>query len=613
MKRTDIRNVAIIAHVDHGKTTLVDALLRQSGMFREGSLGTGLILDNNALERERGITILAKNVAVTYKDAKINIIDTPGHADFGGEVERVLKMADAALLVVDAFEGPMPQTRFVLRKAFECRLKPIVVINKIDRPDQRAEEVLNEIFDLFVELDAPDDALDFPVLYGSGRDGWMSLDPKVKTTTVLPLFETILEKVPLAEVDESKPLQMLVTTLDYNDYVGRIAVGRVVNGMLHAGQKVQLLGRNGKSSTEVAQEVFVFDGLGRKRVDLVRAGDICAVVGIRSVDIGDTLSDPEHPEPLAFVNVDEPTLHMIFRVNDSPFAGREGKYVTSRQIRDRLEKELQHNVALRVAPGHTPEEFHVSGRGLLHLGVLLENMRREGFELAATKPKVIYKEINGKKAEPIEFLVIDVPSSFMGPVMELVGGRRGECTKVDQKGAISHMEFTIPARGLIGLKGRLMTATQGEGIMHHNFYEYEFLRGGIASRPVGVMIASEAGMVTDYALDDLQQRGVMFIKPQDQVYAGQVVGEHCKEGDITVNVCRAKKLTNMRAAGSDKNIILKPPRLMSLEQALEYIEDDEYVEITPAGIRLRKRYLTENDRKKHMRALKDAERSAEGE
>ena len=611
MKRNDIRNVAIIAHVDHGKTTLVDALLRQSGMFREASLGNELILDNNDLERERGITILSKNVAVTYKETKINIIDTPGHADFSGEVERVLKMADGCLLVVDSFEGPMPQTRFVLRKAFECKLKPIVVINKIDRPDQRAEEVLNEIFDLFVELDAPSDALDFPVVYGSGRDGWMSEDPANKTTDVRSLFESILQHVPLADVDETAPLQMLVTTLDYSDYVGRIAIGRIVNGIVRSRQKIKLLGRNGKRRDEVVQQLFVFDGLGRKEVEEARAGDICAVVGLKHVDIGDTIADFERPEPLPMIEIDEPTLHMVFRVNDSPMQGLEGKFVTSRQIRDRLEKELEKNVALRVDFSHGETEFHVSGRGLLHLSVLLETMRREGFELSVTKPKVIYKEIGGRKAEPIELLVVDVPQVHMGSVMELVGLRRGECRNVDQRGASAHMQFVIPARGLIGLKSRLMTATQGEAIMHHRFYEYELLKGAIPGRQLGVMVASEAGQVTDYALDGLQDRGVMFVKAGDQVYEGQIVGEHNRENDIVVNVSRAKQLTNMRASGSDKRILLTPPRDISLELALEYVEDDELVEITPESIRLRKRLLKENDRKKQQRK-KDAEEAGVG-
>jgi GTP-binding protein len=593
--------VAIIAHVDHGKTTLVDQMLRQCGQFRESQLKGERILDSNAQERERGITILAKNIAIRYKDTKINLIDTPGHADFGGEVERVLRMADGAFLLVDAFEGPMPQTRFVLRKAFEYGLRPVVVINKIDRSDARPADVLNEVFDLFVELNADDKALDFPTVYSSATQGYATLDPKHKTDNVYVLFDVILEHIPPPSGDPNAPLQMLITTLDYSDYVGRIGIGRVFEGTLRAGQPVTVIRRDGTHVEDCAKEVFVFDGLGRSKADEVPAGDICAVVGLDAVDIGNTVADREHAVPVPLIRVDEPTLHMIFRINDSPFSGRSGKYLTSRHIRDRLEKEMQHNVALRVEPGHSPEEFHVSGRGLLHLSVLIENLRREGYELAAGKPKVIFRELDGKKTEPIELCVIDVPNPFVGAVMEALGGRRGICTKMESRNEYTHLEFTIPARGLIGLRTRLMTATTGTAIMHHNFYEYENFRGAIPGRANGVLIASDSGPVTAYALDGLSDRGVMFVSPGDLVYAGQIVGEHCRENDIEVNACRAKKLTNIRAASADRTVVLKPPRQLTLELALEFIEDDELVEVTPDAVRLRKRLLTEPERRRAAR------------
>jgi len=577
-------------------------MLRQCGQFRDTELKGERILDSNDLERERGITILAKNVAIRCGNTKINLIDTPGHADFGGEVERVLKMADGCLLLVDAFEGPMPQTRFVLRKAFEYGLRPVVVINKIDRHDARPAEVLDEVIDLFIELGAEEEALEFPTVYASAAEGYATLDPKVRTNNVHVLFETILKHVPPPRADVEAPLQMLITTLDYNDYVGRIAIGRVFNGMFKAGQQVTVIRRDGTHSQEQAAELFVFDRLGRIKTDRVTAGDICAVVGLDSADIGNTIADPDNPMPLPTITIDEPTLHMTFRVNDSPFAGRSGKYLTSRHLRDRLERELQKNVALRVEPGLTPEEFNVSGRGLLHLSVLVENMRREGYELAVGKPKVIYHEENGQKTEPIEFCVIDVPAQHVGAVMELMGARRGICTRMDTKGEYAHIEFTVPARGLIGVRTRLMNATNGTAIMHHNFHQYEPLRGSIPGRNIGVLIASESGQVTAYALDGLADRGVMFVKPTDQVYEGQIVGEHCRENDIEVNVCRLKKLTNMRAASADKTVVLKPPRELTLEIALEYIEDDELVEVTPDAIRLRKRLLKEHERKRAQRA-----------
>jgi GTP-binding protein len=602
MKRTDVRNVAIIAHVDHGKTTLVDQLMRQSGLFRESELRGECILDSNDLERERGITILAKNIALQLGGTKINIIDTPGHADFGGEVERVLKMADGALLLVDAAEGPLPQTRFVLRKAFECKLRPIVVINKIDRPDARPVEVLNAVFDLFCELEADDATLEFPTIYASGRNGVATTDLNSTPTDIRPLFDAILKHVPAPEVDAEGPLQMLVTTLDYSDYVGRIAIGRVVRGRIKKNQQIALLKHDGKRINDQVAQLYIFDRLGRVEADEVGAGDICAVVGLEGVDIGDTVADFENPEALPPITIDEPTLEMIFRINDSPFAGQDGTYVTSRQLRDRLMKELESNVALRVVPdADRRDEFHVSGRGLLHLSILLENMRREGFELSVGKPRVITREINGQITEPIEYLVVEVPPSSVGSVMELVGDRRAECVKLNSHGEATHLEFTIPARGLIGLRTRLLNATRGEAIMHHNFYDYQPVRGSIPARANGVMVSTEMGRTTAYALDNLQDRGTLLVGAGEQVYEGQIVGEHCRDNDLPVNSCREKKLTNIRAAGAEKSILLKPPRQLTLELALEYIEEDELVEVTPNAIRLRKLYLKESDRKKLAR------------
>ncbi|MGD8453577.1 MAG: translational GTPase TypA [Phycisphaerae bacterium] len=597
----DIRNIAIIAHVDHGKTTLVDQMLRQCGQFRAAQLKGERILDSNDLERERGITIFSKNIAIRYKDTKINLIDTPGHADFGGEVERVLKMADGCLLLVDAFEGPMPQTTFVLRKAFALGLRPIVVINKLDRPDARPRDVHDEVLDLFIELGADEAALEFPTVYTSATEGYATLDPNERPGNIFTLFDTILDHVPAPDVDPAAPLQMLVTAIDYNDYVGRIGIGRVFAGTIAAAQTVAVLHRNGSRTSERIGGLSVFDGLGRQDAEHVGAGDICAVVGLEAVDIGDTIADPENPQPLPIVHVDEPTLHMTFRINDSPFAGKSGRYLTSNHLRERLARELQKNVALRVEPGVTAEEFHVSGRGVLHLSVLVENMRREGYELAVGKPKVIYHELEGRKTEPIELCVVEVPTRHVGPVMELMGPRRAICAKMATRNEDTHLEFTIPARGLIGLRNRLMTATQGTIIMHHNFYEYEFFRGSIPRRTNGVLIASESGRVTAYALDNLADRGVMFVSPTDQVYEGQIVGEHCREGDIMVNVCRGKKLTNMRAASADKTVVLRAPREITLEIALEFIEDDELVEVTPDALRLRKRHLSEIDRKRAAR------------
>ncbi len=609
MKRADLRNIAIIAHVDHGKTTLVDQMMRQSGMFRSEELDRlqggqhGLILDSNDLERERGITILAKNIALVVDGVKINIIDTPGHADFGGEVERVLKMADGCLLLVDAAEGPLPQTRFVLRKAFECGLRPIVVVNKIDRPDARPVDVLNAVFDLFVELDANDETLDFPTIYAAGRHGISTNDLAIPAVDFKPLFDAILKHVPPAEVELEVPLQMLIISLDHSDYVGRIAIGRVNAGKIHKNQRIALMKHDGTRIDSTVKQLLTFDRLGRIETDMVTAGDICAVVGLEGIDIGDTIADIDNPVALPPITIDEPTLDMLFRINDSPFCGQEGTFVTSRQLRDRLMKELESNVALRVVPSeHKRDEFHVSGRGLLHLSILIETMRREGFELSVGKPRVINRQIDGKTMEPIEYLVIDVPSSHLGSVMELVGNRKAECLKLDVRGDLSHVEFTIPARGLIGMRTRLLNATSGQALMHHTFYDYQLTRGTIPSRANGVMVSMDTGRTTAYALDTIQDRGAPFVGAGEQVYEGQIIGEHCRNNDLPVNACREKKLTNMRASGTDKSVILKPPRQMTMELALEYIEEDELVEITPTAIRLRKALLKENDRRKQSRS-----------
>lgn len=616
MSIQNIRNVAIIAHVDHGKTTLVDGLLYQSGMFRTEELDVlaggklGLIMDSNPIERERGITILAKNCSIQYTDQdgteyKINIIDTPGHADFGGEVERVLKMADGVLLLVDAFEGPMPQTRFVLRKALENGLRPIVVVNKADRPDSRPNDVVNEVFDLLVQLNADDKALDFPVIFASAKEGWATKDLSHRTDNLKCVFDAIIHHVPAPQGDADAPLQMLVTTLDYSDYVGRIAIGRVFSGTISAGEQVTVIDRQSKHTQQKVMQLHQFHGLGKKQVDTVAAGDICAVVGLDPVDIGNTITCAEKPSQLPVIAVDEPTMHMTFRINDGPFAGREGKFVTSRQIAERLEKELHTNVALRVEPGKTSDEFKVSGRGLMHLGVLLENMRREGFELTVGKPSVIFREIDGTKHEPIELLAIDAPVECQSTVMSLLGDRRSELLRMDTRGGTGdyvHMEFFIPSRGLFGLHARMLNATQGRVVMHHTFERYEPMRGSIPQRQAGVLIATDTGMVTAYALDALFDRGFFFVKPGDQVYEGQIVGEHCKDNDICVNATRAKQLTNIRAAGKDDAARVKPARKMSLEATLEYIQEDELAEITPQSIRIRKRLLKDVDRRRAARA-----------
>ena len=621
-----IRNVAIVAHVDHGKTTLVDHLLMQSGNFRAGELEKlaggqhDLILDSNPLERERGITILSKNCAVNYHaadgtDYRINIVDTPGHADFGGEVERVLRMADGCLLLVDAFDGPMPQTKFVLSKALEAGLRPVVVINKCDRPDAEPKRVINEVFDLLVDLGADDHALDFPVVYCSGRDGWASdtLDAPIdelRKGDLRPIFESIVRCVPAPHARPDKLLQMLVTTLDYSDYLGRIAIGRVFSGSIRSGQPVALLKRDGQRVAGKTGRVLRFQGLGRIEVEEILAGDLCAVPGLPGVEIGDTIAHPDQTEALPTVKIDEPTISMIFRINDSPFAGREGKYVTSRQIRDRLDRELEHNVALRVESGRSADEFLVSGRGLLHLGILLETMRREGFELSVGRPIVITKEIDGKTCEPLETLVIDCPSTSVGPVMELVGARKGELKKMESRGVeTSHMLFEITSRSLIGLRSRILTATAGEAIMHHRFDRYVPDSGDRLGRMNGVMIATETAQVTAHAVENLHDRGVLFVAPGDKVYAGQIVGEHNRDNDINVNITREKQLSNVRNANKEATITLKQPRKITLESALEYSEDDELVEITPGAVRLRKRMLTESERKRAERQAKDREKA----
>jgi len=602
-RRSDIRNVAIIAHVDHGKTTLVDCLLRQSGQFRSSQLDRERILDSGDLERERGITILAKNIAVEWQGVKINLIDTPGHADFGGEVERVLRMADGALVLVDAAEGPMPQTRFVLGKALEARLQPLVVVNKIDRPDARPHEVLDEILELFLELGADDDLADFPYLFASSRDGYASDDPTVREGSMQPLLDLVLKKIPGPAVDQTAPLRMLVTTLDWSDYVGRIAIGRVESGRLARGGPVLRSTLEGSLVPAKATGLQVFDKLGRIDAEEATAGDIAAVSGIEPVEIGDTLCDPGDPRPLPRLAVDEPTLSMVFGINTSPLAGRSGTFLTTRHLRDRLLKELERNVALRVEPIPGTEQFAVSGRGLLHLSVLIETMRREGFELSVGKPRVILRKEEGQTVEPFETLVVEVPQDKFGPVMELVGSRRGQLGQMGSRGEFAHAVFSIPARGLIGLRTRVLNATQGTAIMHHRFESWQPAEGDVGGRANGVLVSMVPGKAVGFALDSLQQRSELFVAPGDEVYEGMIVGENARNDDMTVNPTKEKKLTNIRAAGSDRNILLKPPRRMSLEEALEYIEDDELVEVTPAVIRLRKLLLTENERKKQSRKM----------
>ena len=597
-RRSDIRNLAIIAHVDHGKTTLVDCLLKESGEFRASELTETCILDSNDLEKERGITILAKNVAMHYKGIKINLIDTPGHADFGGEVERVLRLADGALVLVDAAEGPMPQTRFVLSKAIEFGLKPIVVINKIDRSDARCNEVLNEVFELFLELGADDDLADFPYIFACGRDGYATTDWNVPTDSIRPLLDLVVEHIPGPEVEAEAPLQMLVTTLDWSEFVGRIAIGRIYSGKVKKGQRVLLMQKDDKNKPVKVQAIHVFEKLSRVEVEEAGAGDIVALVGLEDVEIGDSICDVEQPRPLPRVTVDQPTLEMTFGVNTSPFCGKSGKYLTTRHLRDRLMRELERNVALRVRQIPNSDSYAVAGRGLLHLSVLIETMRREGYELSIGKPQVINQEINGVVNEPFETLVVEVPPEKLGKVMELVGARRGKMLEMTHRGNYSYVVFSIPARGLIGLRTRVLNATQGEGIMHHRFEGYKPLEGEVPGRANGVLVSMITGKAVAFGLDGLQDRSDLFVGPGTEIYEGMIVGENARDNDMTVNPCREKKLTNMRASGTDGITILKPPRLITLETALEYIEDDELVEVTPDAIRLRKILLTENDRKR---------------
>ena len=591
-----IRNIAIIAHVDHGKTTLVDKILHQTNLFRDNQDTGDLILDNNDLERERGITIVSKNVSVNYKGVKINIIDTPGHADFGGEVERVLKMADGVILLVDAFEGAMPQTRFVTQKALSLGLKPVVIVNKVDKENCRPEEVYESIFELFFNLEATEDQLDFPVLYGSSKQGWMSEDWKVQTEDITPLLDTILQHIPPAPSFDGT-LQMQITSLDYSSFVGRIAIGRVARGVIKENQPVSLVKRDGKIQKSRIKELYTFEGLGKVRVQEVSSGDICAVVGIEGFDIGDTIADFENPEQLEVIKIDEPTMNMLFTINNSPMFGKEGKFVTSQRLRERLYKEMEKNLALKVVETDSPDSYLVYGRGILHLSVLIETMRREGYELQVGQPQVIIKEIDGQKCEPIETLIVDVPAEVSGKVIELVTQRKGELLIMEPKGDLQHLEFEIPARGIIGLRNNVLTATAGEAIMAHRFKAYEPWKGNIPGRLNGVLVSMEKGSTTAYSIDKLQDRGRFFIEPGVEVYEGQIMGEHIRDNDLVVNVVKGKALTNMRASGTDDNARIATAVKFSLEEAMEYIQADEYIEITPKSMRLRKIYLTENERK----------------
>ena len=601
MDITKIRNVAIIAHVDHGKTTLVDELLKNTHFFRENEKVRERFMDSNDLERERGITILSKNISIRYNDHKINIIDTPGHADFGGEVERVLKMSNGVLLLVDAFEGTMPQTRFVLQKALALQLKPVVVINKMDRPQARPDEVLDEIYDLFIDLGANDDQLEFPVVYASAKNGWSSLSKSEQGKDMLPLLDVMIRDIPSPEFIEGTT-QMQITSLDYSPYVGRIGIGRVYRGSLSSSDRYKLVKRDGSVVTASIKQIFTFEGLERVEQNEVGTGEICAVVGIEDINIGDTIADFENPEPMPLITIDEPTISMTFTINTSPFFGKEGKYVTSRHLRDRLYQELESDVALRIEPTASPDSYKVSGRGILHLSILIENMRREGYEFAVGQPKVIYKEIDGHKAEPVEELVIDVPDALSGKAIELVSQRRGSLESIEDKGSFKHLTFHIPSRGLMGLRNKILTATSGEAVMTHRFYQYEFFKGSIPHRQNGVMISLGQGPVVPYAVDALQDRGYFIVDPGENVYIGQVVGSYNKDSDITVNLQKSKKLTNMRASGSDRSMKITPAVKMSLEECLEFIDDDELVEITPKSIRIRKILLDENERRRAQSA-----------
>ena len=594
---SDIKNIAIIAHVDHGKTTLVDKIMHHCELFRTNENKGDLILDNNDLERERGITILSKNISVTYKDTKINIIDTPGHADFGGEVERVLNMADGVLLLVDAFEGPMPQTRFVLQKAIDLKLKPIVVVNKVDKENCTPEEVHESVFDLMFELGAEEWQLDFPTVYGSAKNNWMSEDWKIQTDNVEPLLDMVLEHVPSPKVEEGTS-QMLITSLDFSSYTGRIAIGRLQRGTLKANMPVSLVNREGNITKSRIKELNLFDGLGRKQVEEVKAGDICAVIGLENFEIGDTIADAQEPEALPTIAIDEPTMSMLFTINDSPFFGKDGKFVTSRHIKDRLEKELERNLAMRLQETGSADKFIVFGRGVLHLSVLIETMRREGYELQIGQPQVIIKEINGVKHEPIEELTIDLPENVSGKAIEMVTLRKGEMLSMTPKGERMVCEFLMPSRGIIGLRNQLLTATAGEAIMNHRFKEFQPFRGEIPGRNNGSLISMEKGNAIPYSLDKLQERGKFFVAPNEEVYTGQVIGENSRGDDMVVNVTKTKKLSNVRSSGADDKVKLAPPIKFSLEEALEYIQGDEYVEVTPKNLRLRKVFLDENVRKR---------------
>lgn len=591
-----IRNIAIIAHVDHGKTTLVDKILHSCSIFRDNEQTGDLILDNNDLERERGITIVSKNVSVQYKDVKINIIDTPGHADFGGEVERVLKMADGVLLLCDAFEGAMPQTRFVTQKALALGLKPIVVVNKVDKENCRPEEVYEQIFELFFNLEATEEQLDFPVIYGSSKQGWMSTDWKVPTTDIFALLDAVVANIPPAPINDGT-LQMQITSLDYSSFVGRIAIGRVHRGTIKENQPVTLIKRDGKIVKSRVKELYTFEGLGKIRTTEVSSGDICAVVGIDGFDIGDTISDFDSPEQLPVISIDEPTMNMLFTINNSPFFGKEGKLVTSQRIKERLYKEMEKNLALKVVETPSPDSWLVYGRGILHLSVLIETMRREGYEIQVGQPQVIVKEIDGKKCEPIETLIVDVPGEVSGKVIELVTQRKGELLIMEPKGDLQHLEFEIPSRGIIGLRNNVLTATAGEAIMAHRFKAYEPWKGTIPGRSNGVLVSMDKGQTTAYSIDKLQDRGRFFVDPGVDVYEGQIMGEHIRDNDLVVNIVKGKALTNMRASGTDDNARIAPAIKFSLEEAMEYIQADEYIEVTPASMRLRKIFLTEQERK----------------
>lgn len=597
----DIRNIAIIAHVDHGKTTLVDKILHATKVFRDNQETGELIMDSNDLEKERGITIFSKNAAVQYKGVKINVIDTPGHADFGGEVERVLKMADGVLLLVDAFEGPMPQTRFVLQKALQLNLKPIVVINKVDKPNCRPDEVHDAVFELFFNLDASEEQLDFPTYYGSGKNGWFN-DSLTPIDNIDPLLDGILKHVPPPVVSEGS-LQMQITSLDYSSFLGRIAIGKVSRGTIKENQPISLVQADGSVRKSRAKELYVFEGMGKKKVTEVRAGDLCAVVGLENFNIGDTIADFESPEGLPVISVDEPTMSMQFSINNSPFFGKDGKFVTSRHLRDRLMKETEKNLALKVEDSDSADSFLVYGRGILHLGVLIETMRREGYELAVGQPQVLVKQVNGQKCEPYETLVVDVPQEHASRVIDLVTRRKGEMHVMETKGEMQHLEFDIPSRGLIGLRTQMLTNTAGEAVMNHRFSEYKPWKGAIPGRNNGVLIAKEAGSTTAYSIDKLQDRGFFFVDPGEEVYKGMIIGENNKPGDLVVNANEGKKLTNMRASGSDGTVSIPPKRLMTLEECMEYIQQDECIEVTPSHIRMRKVILDEEERKKEQKRM----------